>query len=94
MSLIPGIIALYRYSMIYYIANDNPQMDAFMVLETSKNMMKGYKLQLFFLDLSFIGWAILSILTMGIGFLFLIPYMTAARTEFYESLKKSKAMNF
>lgn len=49
--------------------------------------MDGYKMKLFLLDLSFIGWMILSILTLGIGLLFLQPYMNTARAAFYEDLK-------
>lgn len=49
--------------------------------------MDGYKMKLFLLDLSFIGWMILSVLTLGIGLLFLQPYMNTARAAFYEDLK-------
>lgn len=91
---IPGIIASYRYAMVFFIVKDNPNMDAMHVLESSKNMMKGYKMQLFLLDLSFLGWMILSVLSLGIGFLFLTPYMTTSHAVFYEKLKASKAMHF
>ena len=51
------------------------------------NYWNGYKMKLFLLDLSFIGWMILSVLTLGIGLLFLQPYMSTARAAFYEDLK-------
>jgi len=91
--IIPGIIAYYRYGMVYFIANDNPDMDAMQVIQTSKEMMRGYKLQLFLLELSFIGWALLSLLTFGIGILFLMPYIHASKAAFYESLKEAKMNN-
>lgn len=85
--IIPGIIAAYRYSMAFYILNDNPKMGAMDALRESKKMMVGYKGKLFFLSLSFIGWTILSVLTLGIGFLWLIPYMNTTTANFYQNLK-------
>lgn len=85
--LIPGIIAAYRYSMSFYILNDNPQMSAKEALEESKRMMNGYKGKLFLLQLSFIGWALLCILTLGIGYLWLIPYIQTSTANFYQNLK-------
>lgn len=86
--IVPGIIAAYRYSMAFYLLNDNPNLGAMEALELSKKIMMGNKWRLFCLHLSFIGWAILSILTCGIGFIWLTPYMTTAVTNFYESLEK------
>lgn len=86
--IIPGIIAAYRYSMSFYILNDNPEISAMDALKESKKIMVGYKGKLFLLHLSFIGWAILSVITCGIGFLWLIPYMQTANANFYENLKE------
>lgn len=86
--VIPGIIAGYRYSMSFYILYDNPNIGAMEALDLSKEIMVGNKWRLFCLHLSFIGWALLSILTLGIGFLWLIPYMNTAVVNFYEGLKK------
>ena len=77
--LIPGIIKSYSYAMAPYILKDNPEMGAEEAIVESMKMMKGYKLKLFLLDLSFIGWIILMILTLGIGLLLLAPYMNTAR---------------
>jgi len=85
--VIPGIIAYYRYSMSYYIMLDNPELGVMEVLNASKEMMIGYKAKLFGLHLSFIGWGILCIFTIGIGFLWLGPYMEASNASFYQSLK-------
>ena len=87
--LIPGCIKSYSYAMTPYILKDNPEMKNNAAIEESMCMMDGHKLELFLLDLSFIGWAILSILTCCIGFLWLAPYMNMARVNFYEDLKKA-----
>ena len=87
--LIPGCIKSYSYAMTPYILKDNPEMKNNAAIEESMRMMDGHKLELFLLDLSFIGWAILSILTCCIGFLWLAPYMNMARVNFYEDLKKA-----
>ena len=87
--LIPGCIKAYSYAMTPYILKDNPEMKNNAAIEESMRMMDGHKLELFLLDLSFIGWAILSILTCCIGFLWLTHYMNMARVNFYEDLKKA-----
>ena len=87
--LIPGCIKSYSYAMTPYILKDDPEMKNNAAIEESMRMMDGHKLELFLLDLSFIGWAILSILTCCIGFLWLVPYMNMARVNFYEDLKKA-----
>lgn len=92
--LIPGIIAAYRYSMAFYILNDKPEIGAMDALNKSKEMMKGFKWKLFCLHLSFIGWALLCILSLGIGFLWLVPYVKAAEANFYEDLKEAMPEDF
>lgn len=85
--LIPGIIKYYSYAMTDYILKEEPAMKNNEAIEKSMAMMENNKMKLFMLDLSFIGWAILSIITFGIGFFFLQPYMQVARAAFYEDLK-------
>ena len=87
--VIPGIVAAYRYSMATYIMAENPSMQATEAIERSKALMDGRKGDLFCLDLSFIGWALLAVLTAGIGNLWLMPYMTVSRAAFYRSLPRS-----
>lgn len=87
--IIPGIIAIYRYSMAFYILSDNPEIGAMAALDRSKEMMKGFKWKLFCMYLSFIGWALLCVLTAGIGLLWLIPYINTSIANFYENLKES-----
>lgn len=87
--VIPGIIKSYSYSMAYYIKADNPDYDWRACINGSKEMMKGHKWDLFVLDLSFIGWLIVGCLLLGVGTLWVLPYMEAARAQFYESIKSS-----
>ncbi len=84
--IIPGIIKAYSYAMAPYIMAEHPELSANECITKSRKMMDGYKFKLFCLDLSFIGWAILCIFTLGIGALFLSPYTEAARAAFYRNL--------
>lgn len=88
--IIPGIIKAYSYSMTSFLLADNKEMSGQEAIEESKRIMSGNKKRLFFLDLSFIGWILLSLLTLGIGFLFLAPYVYSARTAFYLDLVKEE----
>lgn len=85
--IIPGIVKSYSYALTPFILKDEPELKYNAAIEKSMRMMDGYKMKLFLLDLSFIGWMILSVLTLGIGLLFLRPYMNTARAAFYEDLK-------
>lgn len=85
--IIPGLIKEYSYAMTEFILKDNPEMSGEEAICESMRLMQGHKMQLFLLDLSMIGWLILSILTLGIGFLFLMPYNYTAHAHFYEDLK-------
>ncbi len=88
--IIPGMIAALRYSMAIYILHDNPELTGMDALHRSKEMMDGFKGKLFGLYLSFIGWAILCLFTLGIGFLWLFPYIRASEANFYEDLKDTQ----
>ena len=88
--IIPGIVKSYSYSMAFYIMNDHPEYTATQCLDESRRMMNGHKLDLFCLHLSFIGWIIVSILTCGIGVLWVDPYMQLSQANFYEELKKAE----
>lgn len=85
--IIPGIVKGYSYAMTAYILKDNPELEYNEAIEKSMAMMSGYKMKLFLLDLSFLGWIILSIITLGLGLFLLIPYMYTSRAAFYEDLK-------
>lgn len=85
--IIPGIIKIFSYAMTPYILDEYPDLGCNDAIDLSRKMMKGHKLDLFILGLSFIGWFLLCLLTLGIGFLWLTPYMSAANAAFYEDVK-------
>lgn len=90
---IPGMIKYYEYSMSPYIVSENPNIGAKRSLEVSGLMTSGYKWDLFVLDLSFFGWAILSAFTLNIlGIVYVFPYYMATKAFTYEYLK-TKAIN-
>lgn len=72
------------YAMVAYIMADNSELTAKEIVEKSQELMKEHRWKLFCLGLSFIGWAILSVFTLGIGLFFLIPYMQVSFAEFYK----------
>ena len=84
--IIPGIIARYSYAMTRYILAEHPELTASEALARSKEMMTGNRWRLFCLQFSFIGWDILAVLTLGIGYLWLTPYMQAATAAFYREI--------
>ncbi len=84
--IIPGIIAAYAYRMVYFIKLDNPDIGVLEAISKSKEIMRGHKLDLFILQLSFIGWIILGAFTFGILYLWLVPYMTITECNFYNSI--------
>lgn len=88
--IIPGIVKHYGYAMAYYIKVDHPEYDWRQCLDESQKMMMGKKWRLFCLDFSFIGWIIVGVLCLGVGTLWVIPYMEAARARFYEEIKPAE----
>lgn len=91
--IIPGIVKIYSYAMTEYILEENPELSANEAIDRSRFMMRGHKFDLFWLQLSFIGWFFLCILTAGIGFLWLDPYYHCAKAAFYEEVKADYALN-
>ena len=87
--VIPGIIAALSYSMTFYIIADDPSVGAMEAIDKSIIMMAGYKWKYFCLMLRFLGWALLCILTLGIGFLWLMPYMQVSVAKFYDDVKSN-----
>jgi len=85
--IIPGIIAAISYSMAFFIMSDDPNIEIMEAIDKSKKMMYGYKWKYFCLGLRFIGWIILGILSLGIGFLWIIPYIFISHAKFYEDIK-------
>lgn len=80
---IPGYIAVYRYSMMPYLLAEFPDLTVMDAMRESKRLMQGNKWRLFCLDCSFWGWHILAMMTLLIGYLWLAPYINAAKAAFY-----------
>lgn len=92
--IIPGIIKGYQYAMVPYILAENPDTDYRSALKFSRDMMRGHKLELFILELSFIGWYLLGLLACGVGMLFVMPYQYATTAEYYVELKQNVTSKF
>lgn len=88
--IIPGIIAAISYSQVFYILAEDDSISGMDALKKSKEMMCGYKWKYFCLRLRFIGWFLLCIWSLGIGFLWLNPYITVSCANFYDDIKGKK----
>jgi uncharacterized membrane protein len=84
--IVPGIIAAFSYSMTFYVMVDNNEISGQNAITKSKELMNGNKYRYFCFLCRFIGWFFLCILTLGIGFLWLIPYFMVSNARFYETL--------
>ena len=86
--VIPGIVKSFSYAMTPFLLAEYPELTANQAITLSRKIMNGHKLDLFFLGLTFIGWSLLNILTLGIGSLWLNPYMNATWAAFYRQLQE------
>lgn len=85
--VIPGIVKSFSYSMAMYILAENKGKSALECINESKAMTDGHKMDLFVLNLSFIGWILLGGITFGIAFIWVMPYMNATFANAYQNLK-------
>ncbi|MBO5931739.1 MAG: DUF975 family protein [Clostridia bacterium] len=92
--IIPGIIKSYSYSMSMFVLADNKGKSARECIAESKAMTEGHKMELFVLDLSFIGWYLLGSLTCGIAYLYVVPLLNATHANVYETIKPVVAVPF
>ena len=92
--VIPGIIKAYSYSMSMYILAENKGMPALECIKESKAMTNGHKMDLFVLNLSFIGWYLLVAITFGIAGIWVGPYVNATMANAYQSLNLAQAKAF
>lgn len=91
--IIPGIIAALSVSMTFFIIADDDSIGVLDAIKKSNEMMINYRWKLFCLYFRFFGWAVVCILTFGIGFLWLIPYIQISVSKFYEDIKEN-SLNF
>ena len=85
--IVPGIIAAISYGLAFYLMADDPNIGIMEALNKSKKMMYGYKWKYFCLGLRFIGWTLLGCLSLGIGFLWIMPYLYTSYAKFYDDVK-------
>lgn len=90
--IIPGIVKTYAYSMVPYILADDPELDYDTAIQTSMRITDGHKLDMFILDLSFIGWYLLGLLLCCVGGVFVNPYYLATKAELYCILSGKEEM--
>ena len=90
--VVPGIIKAYSYRLVPYLLKDHPELSGTEVITLSRKMMNGHKADAFVLDLSFLGWLLLSALTAGILHIFYVgPYIAATDAELYKAIAGSYA---
>ena len=92
--VIPGIIAGYRYRFAMYNLCENPEMGVMEALAMSCSQTQGYKMDLFVLDLSFLGWSLLCVLTLGIATLWVTPYRVQADLGYFQQIKRMKGIGW
>ncbi len=87
--IVPGFIKTYSYALSTFILVNEPDIDAVAAITKSRQLMDGKKLQLFLLDLSYIGWYVLSLLTLGILTIWVASWHQTARTLFFQDAYKA-----
>lgn len=90
--VVPGIIMSYAYAASFYIKKAHPEYDSLECIDKSKEVMHGHKWELFVLDLSFIGWGLLCVLTCGIGYLWLVPYIEVTKANYFVNLLRESGI--
>ena len=87
--IVPGIIVGLMFSQSYYILSEDPSKSITQCIKESVDMMNGHKWDLFYLELTFIGWWLLTAITVGIAGLWVAPYVKVTETKFYLSIKNN-----
>jgi len=90
--VVPAIIFAYRYSFAFYNLCENPEIGVTEALNMSARQTKGYKWQLFVLDLSFMGWYLLAALTLGILDIWIQPWVTQSHLAYFDAAKASSGV--
>lgn len=84
--VIPGIIKSIAYSQMFYFLAEDDEMDAAEAQSKSMEVMEGHKWEYFMLLLSFIPWYLLGMITFGIAFIWVVPYINTTMAEFHVRL--------
>ncbi len=89
LTIVGGVIKYYSYYLVPFLMAENPDLGTLEAITLSRRLMDGHKWECFLLELSFLGWYLLGILTAGIlNSLYTVPYMTAVQTEYYVELRR------
>ncbi len=88
--VVPGIVKSMAYSQTFFIMNEHPEYAGREAIDASQEMMRGHKWEYFVLNLSFIGWFLLSSLTIGLLLFYVMPYYQATMAEYYRYLKEEQ----
>jgi uncharacterized membrane protein len=87
--IVPGIVKSYAYMLTPYILEDHPELTPTEAITRSREMMNGNKMKAFVLDLSFLGWHLLGIITCGLVDLFYtLPYTASTHAAVYEAIRQ------
>lgn len=92
--VIPGIIAAYRYRFALYNLCENPEISVMEAIGLSTRQTYGHKMDLFVLDMTFLGWSLLCVLTLGIGNIWLTPYITQTDIGYFQQIKQMKGLGW
>ena len=87
--IVPGIIKAISYSMTFFVLAEHPEMSGKEAIDESKKIMEGHKWEYFVLSLSFILWFLLGSITLGIAYIYVVPYMSTTITNFYHEIKNA-----
>ncbi len=88
--IVPGIIVALGLSYVYFVLSDEPKLKTMDAIEKAWNLMKGHKTEYLVLNLSFILWYLLSVVTLGIALIWVLPYVTVTQELYYQYLKTGK----
>ena len=89
--IVPGVIRGIAYSQVFFLLTKEPELSPLEALKKSREMMDGHKMDYFLLCLSFIGWILLSTLTLFIGLIWVIPYMRVTLAHFHREISNDEA---
>ena len=89
--IIPGIIKSFSYLLTFYILRDEPSIGILEAITRSRQLMDGHKMEAFLLFLSFIGWGLLVIVTLGLAVLWVGPYFSVTLAKFYDRIRGEQA---
>ena len=86
--IIPGIVKHYAYSQTKFLVTEYPELSVTKAMKVSMTITRGNKANLFVMELSFLGWAILAMIPCGLGLIWLVPYVSMTKTNAYHSMLK------